>query len=247
MKEESRSWHEHEFAAIELGDQRLNARAIKLLGQLSSQPQAFINQACEDWAASKAAYRFFDNEQVQAQQILSPHYQRTGERMQGQQVVLAIQDTTELSYRTHGQTTGLGPIGNNHERQRGLLLHTTLATTTDGLPLGLLSQQIWARADEPRQQEYEHKATPLTDKESEKWLGALRQTVAGAPATVQVVTVCDRESDVYEFLLLAEQQAAAYVIRAGQDRRLMVAGQKLWQQLQQEAIAGHLSVEVAEK
>src|SRR5205085_10169853 len=111
MKEESRSWHEQEFATIALGDQRLNARAIKLLGQLSAQPQAFINQACEVWAASKAAYRYFDNEQVQAYQMLSPHYQRTGERMQRQQVVLAVQDTTDSSYRMQGHTAGLWRIG----------------------------------------------------------------------------------------------------------------------------------------
>jgi hypothetical protein len=74
MSKENAEWNETEFEEIKLGDERLNVRAIKLLGQLGAQPQAFINQACEDWAATKAAYRFFDNEGVKPEAILSPHH-----------------------------------------------------------------------------------------------------------------------------------------------------------------------------
>lgn len=247
MKEATTEWNEAEFAGIDLGEARLNARAIKLLGQLSAQPQAYINQACADWAASKAAYRFFDNEQVAPANILAPHYQQTCARMAEHRVILAIQDTSELSYSTHVQTTGLGPIGNNPEWQQGLLLHTTLAVTPAGLPLGLLTQQVWARASPPRQQEFEHKATAVAEKESAKWLTALRATPEKLPPHVQLVTVCDREADIYEFLLTAETERACYVIRAAQDRRLLVAGQTLWQHLQACPVAGRLTVEVAEK
>jgi hypothetical protein len=247
MKEVATEWNEAEFAGIDLGDARLNARAIKLLGQLSAQPQAYINQACEDWAASKAAYRFFDNDRVEAANMLAPHYQQTCARMGEHRIILAIQDTSELSYSTHGQTSGLGPIGNNHEWQQGLLLHTTLAVTPAGLPLGLLTQQVWERASQPRQQEFEHKATAVADKESAKWLTALQATQGKVPPHVQVVTVCDREADIYEFLLTAEKERACYVIRAAQSRRLMVAGQTLWPHLQACPVAGRLTVEVAEK
>jgi hypothetical protein len=247
MSKENADWNETEFEGIKLGDKRLNGRAIKLLGQLSAQPQAFINQACEDWAATKAAYRFFDNEEVKPEAILSPHHERVRERMQGQGVVLAIQDTTELDYSAHPKTKGLGPIGNKCEGVQGLLLHTTLAVTAKGLPLGLLTQQIWARELQPRQQEYEHKATAIEDKESAKWLNALKLTIESAPREVQIVTVCDREADIFEFLLTAAQEGASYVVRAAQDRRLMVDGETLWQNLKQSPVAGHLSVEVAQK
>jgi hypothetical protein len=247
MGEGNSEWNETEFEGIKLGDKRLNVRAIKLLGQLSSQPQAFINQACEDWAATKAAYRFFDNEEVKPEAILSPHHERVRERMQGQRVVLAIQDTTELDYTAHPKTEGLGPIGNKCERVQGLLLHTTLAVTGQGLPLGLLTQQIWARELQPRQQEYERRATAMEDKESVKWLNALKLTIKSAPREVQIVTVCDREADIFEFLLTAVQEGASYVVRAAQDRRLMVDGETLWQHLKQCPVVGHLSVEVAQK
>ena len=57
--------------------------------------------------------------------------------------MLAIQDTTEIDYTAHPEKKGLGQIGN--ESGRGLLMHTTLAITVSGLPLGILEQQIWAR------------------------------------------------------------------------------------------------------
>lgn len=247
MSKENAEWNETEFKEIKLGDERLNVRAVKLLGQLSAQPQAFINQACEDWAATKAAYRFFDNEEVKPEAILWPHHERVRERMRGQGVVLAIQDTTELDYSAHPKTRGLGPIGNKSEGVQGLLLHTTLAVTAQGLPLGLLTQQIWARELQPRQQEYEHKVTAMGDKESARWLNALKLTIERAPREVQVVTVCDREADIFEFLLTAGQERASYVVRAAQDRRLMVGGETLWQHLKQCAVAGNLNVEVAQK
>jgi len=247
MSKEDSEWNETEFEEIRLGDERLNVRAIKLLGQLSAQPQDFINQACEDWAATKAAYRFFDNEGVRPEAILSPHHERVCERMRGQNLVLAIQDTTELDYSAHPKTKGLGPIGNKRDGVQGLLLHTTLAVTAQGLPLGLLTQQIWAREAQSRQQEYEHRATALKDKESSKWLNALKLTLERAPCEAQVVTVCDREADIFEFLLEAAQERASYVVRAAQDRRLMVKGETLWRHLKQCAVAGNLSVEVARK
>ena len=102
------SWAATEFASIDLNDKRLDRRCLKLAEDLGRQPSASINQACEDWADSKAAYRFFDNEQVKPEGVLSPHTQRTLTRMQGHAVVLAVQDTTFFNYTHHPETKGLG-------------------------------------------------------------------------------------------------------------------------------------------
>lgn len=53
------TWGEWEFEQVNLGDKRLNTRLKKLAENLSAVPEAPINQASEDWAATKAAYRFF--------------------------------------------------------------------------------------------------------------------------------------------------------------------------------------------
>jgi hypothetical protein len=51
--------------ALDLGDKQRTARLIKLCGQLSAMPESSINQACGDWAETKAAYRFFQNDNVE--------------------------------------------------------------------------------------------------------------------------------------------------------------------------------------
>jgi Transposase DNA-binding len=109
----------------------------KLADDFSTQPQAPINQASADWAATKAAYRFFENPHAAAKKIFAAHRLRTSQRIEGQQVVLAIQDTTYLNYSHHPQTTGLGPIGDRRSDAQGLILHSTLVVTPAGLPLGL--------------------------------------------------------------------------------------------------------------
>ena len=100
------SWGEAEFSAVDLGDKRLAQRLQKLADDCSTQPQAPINQASEDWAAPKAAYRFFENPPASAKKIFAAHRLRTSQRIEGQQVVLAIQDTTYLKYSHHPQTPG---------------------------------------------------------------------------------------------------------------------------------------------
>lgn len=89
-----------------------------------------------------AANRFFDNDSVEWQAVLEPHWQRTEQRMAAESVVLCLQDTTELDFNgQHAQ--GLGPL--SYEAQRGMYLHPTYAVTTAREPLGILDVWMWAR------------------------------------------------------------------------------------------------------
>jgi Transposase DNA-binding len=248
-KDTETKWSEEEFSNVNFGDERLNKRAIKLVEQLATQPQAFINQACEDWADAKAAYRFFDNEKVQPGEIIAAHRKRVEEGMRNQKVVLAIQDTTEFDYTAHPRTQGLGRIGDDRETAQGLFMHTTVAVTEEGLPLGVLTQHIGVRDKQSRRQgqNNEHKRVAIEDKESAKCINALEHTLGSVPCGVQVGTICDREADIYEFLLLAEKLEAQYVVRASWDRRLMAEEKWLLEKLAKCRAAGEFEVEVAAK
>jgi len=72
------------------------------------------------------------------------HKEQTIERMKKHQTVLVIQDTTSLDYRTHPATKGLGNYCKS-QSALGLKVHTALAVTEEGLPLGILTQHIWTR------------------------------------------------------------------------------------------------------
>lgn len=227
-----------------LGDARLHRRLVKVAAQLSRQPLSSINQACADWSDTKAAYRFFANEKVSAEQVLAPHTARTRARMRAHQRVLVAQDTTEVDYSTHPKTTGLGPIGNHEGASAGLLLHTGLALTVSGVPLGVVSQQMWVRAAASKAARSGKKQVAMAEKESQKWLVGLEQTLAASPPEVEVVTLGDRESDLYEFLLRAEQLGARYVIRAAQNRKLEPETACLWGRLAEQAVAGRMEIKV---
>lgn len=56
--------------------------------------------SCQDWAAAKAAYRFFSNSRVSEEQILAGHFLSTRERIAcGEELFLVVHDTTEFSYK----------------------------------------------------------------------------------------------------------------------------------------------------
>lgn len=217
-----------ELACIDLGDQRLNRRAGQVLEALWSKPSASIPGACGGWAETKAAYRLFDHPQVTAQQVLEPHYQASVERMKAHEVVLCLQDTTELDY-TGQHIAGLGPL--NYETRQGLYLHPTLAVTPERVCLGVLDAWCWAR--EPGslgQKSPSHR--PIEEKESIRWLEGYQRVneLAAELAQTQLVYVADREGDIYELFAEGEaarapgQRSADWLIRGDHDRCLADGG-----------------------
>jgi hypothetical protein len=135
-------WAETEFETIDLGDERRNKRAIRLVERLSAQPTASVPQACGDWADTIAAYRFFNNEAVDWRAILGAHTDCAMTRMAAHEVVLCIQDTTELDFNGQ-EASGLGPL--SYDAQRGMYAHPTYAVSTSREPLGVLDAWMWAR------------------------------------------------------------------------------------------------------
>ena len=251
---ESVEWVTQEFARADLGDKRLDRRLVKTAELLTKAPSAPINEACGTWASTQASYRLFNNPKASPAKILEPHWKATAERMSGcGGPVLVMQDTVFFSYGKHVKTRGLGPIGkSNAAHDRGLVMHNALAFTTSGVALGIVSQSTWARGEIPAE-DYQEKierlqVTPIEEKESSKWLISLKQTLERTPAGVQLITLADRESDIFEFLTQAKELRAKYVIRARTDRKLVPeesAGcTRMLEALSDAPVLGSLAVEV---
>ncbi len=257
-------WADEEFANVDLGDKRLNTRLMKICDSLSESPESPINQACSDWAESKAAYRFFQNENVDTDEIMVAHREKTVARAKKHQTVLAIQDTSFLIYTKHSKTEGLGKIsfnkGQNVEKiySKGLIMHTCLAVTTEGLPLGLLDQKIYSRDLNTNKAESgkgrrPHDYLPIEEKESYKWLEAL-QTTKEAMNDIEVVTVCDREADLYDFFKLSDQIGSSVLVRASANRIVNRKSRhtnkniiKLWDHIRSQPDAGSFRIEIPKR
>lgn len=213
---------------------------------MAQQPDAPINQACEDWDDTKAAYRFFANPKVTPERLLEPHQQRTVLRMNPHPVVLAVQDTTFFNYTHHVHTEELGAVGNKKQKQQGFAMHSTLAVTPAGMPLGLLTQAFFTRpVGEPSHQPNELHKLPIEEKESYRWIEAFEQTIVLSPSGVDVVTVCDREADIYEMFVVAQEKEAHLLVRAATNRAIVDnEAKKLWSKVERQTIAGHLTVHI---
>lgn len=212
---------EDEFQQINLGDQRLNGRARSLLKTLAVNPQASINAACNGWDETKAAYRLFDNPNVDPDELLAAHAKRTRQRIREESVVCVAQDTTELDFTDH-PPEDMGCL--NREERRGFYDHSHIAFTPEKLCLGVLDVDLFDRTPERLGRTAERATDPIETKESFRWLQGYRlccELAAECPET-QIVSLADREGDLYDIFLEAEQHQtpAEFVIRSKQPRSL---------------------------
>lgn len=244
-------WAAQELGCAQLSDRRLTRRFVSIGRDFYARPQANVTQACNgSRAKAKAVYRFLDNDEVSLAKLLEPHQRQTLERMAEHKVVLAVQDTTSFNYTAHPLTEGLGPIGTKGQAAIGILLHDTVAVTPEGMALGVLDAQVWARQWEGEGKE-SRKERPIELKESRKWLRSYEAAarVQTELKRTRVISVGDREADIAELFALAREHIEAggphLLVRASEDRSLADAdGKKLWEKVEAEPVAGYRQITV---
>jgi hypothetical protein len=241
-------WAEAEFGRCRLST-RLTQRLCQVARDFYARPQGTIPQACEGEGARIAGtYRLLANEDATIETLLQSHYAATEERLAQRrgEVILAAQDTTSVNYSELVATRGLGPIGTTVGGAQGLHLHSTLAITTDGLPLGFVDAQCWAR--DPQEFGQNKQALPIEDKESHRWIRSYRALAALQKRLpeVRLVSVADREGDIFELFAEAAQDAQGprLLIRAKHDRALKDQAQRLFAAVDSEPAAGYLQVQL---
>lgn len=218
---EDGSWVESELTFADFSELRLNKRFQILAKQLAEFPTLSINKASTDWAASKAAYRFFQNPKVNYQKIIEPHILSTALRTKGHDRIVVVQDTSFIDFSKHTKTSDLGRLHTfvDGDELKGLALHAGLALTEKGLPLGLIFEKMWARQKQ-NIKGHEHTKISIEEKESFRWLEALRQANELAHEDTEVIMVCDREADIYELFEESLDLGMGLVVRLQHDRVL---------------------------
>lgn len=192
-----------------------------MMEALARNPVDSIPRACEGWAQTKGAYRWLENERVKVYHLNKAIKDTAARKCKGEKTVLAVQDTTVLSYNKALETKGLGCT--QTPGSRGMLLHTTLAVREDGLPLGALEIDIWNRDREEYGKKKNRKQLPIEEKESGKWLRGVHsvsETLSALPEDERprVIHVCDREADIMEMYTHCGEHGAGMVIRGTHNR-----------------------------
>jgi hypothetical protein len=248
-----RNWAGAEFEQASIGDIRLDRRVIEMVTDLADHPGTPIGEACSTKAKAKAAYDFIRNNFVSAPCLLQGHQLTNLGRLKQEPVILAPADTSGLNYSGLVKTEGLGSVGTKaHPKQRGLWLHSTQAFTPNGLPLGLIAAQVWARPQASTDTRNRHQK-PFEEKESVRWrqswqaCQALRSQL---PATSLLVNIDDMEGDIYEVfaaVLAVEGPRAEVLIRSRHDRKLEDQQEPLWNYLANRPVVATLKVQVPRK
>ena len=238
----------NEMGGAPLGDLRLSKRLVRTTHMQAAAPTLSVPEAAEgDRGQVKGHYRFIDQpaaSEVTPENILAPHRARTLRRLQGERVALCLQDGSDLNFAEHPGCVGLGLIAKNKnsEGTRGLHMHSTLAVSTAGVPLGVPLIQYDAPDGKAQ------RGKPLEERKTFRWIRGLRDCAAMAAQLggTRLVSVMDREADV--FALFAEQRrldGVDLLVRARHNRTQGKGRPKLFDGMRAQAAQGRLRIEVA--
>jgi Transposase DNA-binding/Transposase DDE domain len=239
-----------EFERTDLGDERLRRRLVQIVVDLTEDPGRSIPQASGRWASTKGAYRFFSNPRVTREGVMKGHWEQTAERIQCQDAVLVVEDTTFLNFSHHPQTKGLGKIGNQRaaNQLQGVLVHSALAVdVVNHQVLGLIGQEVIVRKEYQSSGE-SREARQVRSRESGKWMTSARGVIQRVGRADLLIFTFDREGDVFEVIEELQQRGARYVIRAAWNRRIAAEEAPpayLLDQVHREPVLGEMGVDVA--
>ena len=256
----AQDWIDRETVDGTFKDERLGRRFRTLLADIGGAIGASLPFACQDWANTKAAYRFFSNERVDEADILSGHFQATAKRFAASDgMVLVLQDTTEFSFkRERPEQIGFTKsIRVSKDRRKsvhsvcGILMHASLAVTTDGLPLGVAAIKFWSRKKFKGARSLKPKINPtrvpIEKKESFRWLQNMEQSTALLAAPERCVHVGDRESDIYELYCKARDLGTHFVVRTCVDRLAGDGGHTIADEMDEVAVKGLHRIETRDE
>ena len=253
------TWVEEELTGCLFSDIRLGKRFRILVTQLSEGLGESIPLACQDWAGTKAAYRFFANERVTEADILSGHFKATRDRFKATRgTVLVLHDTTEFSFKRERKEaigmTGLSYCGNGKdERPRlhtvcGILQHSSLAVTLEGLPLGIAAVKFWTRKKFKGGNALKHRVNPtrvpIEEKESMRWIENIRQSTALLQEPKRCIHIGDRESDIYELFYAVQTMGTHFLVRTCVDRRVGDRQHTVLEEMNSAPVQGMHTIEV---
>lgn len=235
-----------------MGDTRLNERAKKLVDSLSREPLQSVANATEAWSETIAAYRFFNNNKVSFDSIMTGHKEAALNRIKKEPVVLVPQDTTFLNFATDDKSKNMGTLRTKNTNQQ--LLHTSIAITPNRVNLGVVNGSMWQRDENSTGSSRATKK--ITDKESHRWIDHYQSAceIQQASPDTTVVSIADREGDIHEWFQYAQSVAldsrAAYIVRAKANRTLLLDSDEripLWDYMNNLKTLGKYSANVPKR
>ena len=227
-------WVMKEFKTLQFSSHQLTKSFLTFFSRIADNPFGSILAACEGRAGAKAGYRLLANEALSIEEVHRSHLDAMDERVRTESVLLAIQDTSYVNYAGHKKTEGMGYAMNN---SLGIAVHSCIAVTPEGTPVGLLAQSYVTRDNPKDTRSHEEKRErPIEEKESFRWLETMRTASERVREEISLIHVADREGDIYELFALAEDMGEKFIIRATHDRKSLTGEHIIARVREQDAV-----------
>jgi hypothetical protein len=179
-----------DLGIVEFGDKRLTKRLVE-----STEERM---KGVKTRSSAKGFYRLLGNEKFDRHKLERVCAKRTIERMSSENKILLIQDSTDVNLNGHKKPEGLGYCS---RLVKGIQVHSCLAVSVLGLPLGLMSQSYETRAEAKSSLSANaKKSRPIEEKESFRWVETLQKSVELIPKEIEAIALCDREGDIFDRL-----------------------------------------------
>ena len=236
-------------------EKRLKALLSTIQGNMRQYGTAVVNRWDIDRAEASATWRFMNNPSVTVEELESILRKECLEQSKGENHVLLIEDTTEISYESHrgrfsNDDISIGVLSDN--RTKGILAHCCLCiSATTLLPIGISAAKIWARPkSETKKSSRAHKQKqrlkPEQERESRRWIEQAQRSMSALSPTTKVTVVADRESDMYALLEELPNERIDVLVRSSYDR-MLVGEEKLSEVLSRQPILGVKTMEIKNK
>lgn len=232
-----------DFPHLDFGDVRRNERFVTIVNNISSQPGSSIPKQNKSWYDTKATYEFFKNKDVSIKELKQTMMQYGLTKAADKMTLLIAHDKSNVSYNDL-QAEGLGYLDN--KIGQGILCYSSIAITTEGLPLSLLYQHTWVRPFENLGKAKKRGQRAFEDKESYLWYEGMSEVNKLLGEGTHKIHIADREADVYELFFHAFESNTDLLIRACYKRRIS-KGSELWDSMAEQPVAADIDLDVPDK
>jgi hypothetical protein len=207
-----------EFSSAKLGDPRRSRRLMKVFDSaVRCAGESLPRQAGVNSSELEATYRLLGNENIEPEQVLAAHQDRTAERAVAFDEVVVAHDTTSFEFKGESSREGLGPLCGQGQ---GMYAHYSFALSRSGEPLGVLGLRVWRRGPQPKVKLHPRDRRLDEDRESLRWHEGVHEVAERLEGKSQAIHVMDREADSYELLADLLEHEQRFVVRVSHNRLL---------------------------
>jgi hypothetical protein len=257
MRSEEGGWAREEFETLQVGDRRRALRWVNMATRAAERPAGKISEVFKKDKERQGAYDLLESERVSVDAVRLAMGDATATRAAAEDFAYVAIDGASITLTDREQTKGFGRVG-NRDSLRGLKVINALGLSPQGVPLGMLTQVWWARAQAPvrtgnKKQRSAQKARfkgqrGTEEKETRHWLQAIEEATARANETgAQLWFLLDREADCQATLVKLTDSNHSFTVRGSWNRLIEDAdeeSQHLLEWLAKKAPQGAYEIDV---